>query len=532
MSDFDWNSYDKADDGFNWDEFEAERPKVSSGEAIARGGLQGLTANTSDEVVGGVQGIWEDAKALFNGTDANNGVKPQYDEFGRVTNGQELTGNYKKYRDEERALNKQAEADHPMLYKGSEIGGGVVSGLLAPGASTLSGAIGYGSLQGLGGSDSDDAGQLIKDTAIGGAFGAAGYGAGEALKQVPKAANWVMKKGGRVLADVPEQVTDAYLKNPAAIRGAENLDDVTKRFLDKSDEVRGIASGESGDSFKLLSKMDINAEDATSPIRDALEDFSSKGIIGQDRKRSFGKLKSIAEDVIAEANESGVISLDKAKQAISVIDNERGQLVKLGADPQTIKAFDDARKGIDMILKGRSPEYKSMMASLAEDTQAMRGIQDKFRTPGGAQNLLKRIQRGKDQFSAEALDNFDSQFGTTFKDDLTNSFAKDAFEKTGANGSRRTLLGSLAGSAVGSMVSPGLGTAVGGAIGAGIGSAADKYAGIAYRGLLDGSIKFGPTATRMLTAAAEKGPQVFMALHRMLLEKDPTYRKALEDSQP
>jgi hypothetical protein len=87
---------------------------------------------------------------LFNGTDANNGVKPQYDEFGRVTNGQELTGNYKKYRDEERALNKQAEADHPMLYKGSEIGGGVVSGLLAPGASTLSGAIGYGSLQGLG----------------------------------------------------------------------------------------------------------------------------------------------------------------------------------------------------------------------------------------------------------------------------------------------------------------------------------------------------------------------------------------------
>jgi hypothetical protein len=94
------------------------------------------------------------------------------------------------------------------------------------------------------------------------------------------------------------------------------------------------------------------------------------------------------------------------------------------------------------------------------------------------------------------------------------------------------LLGSLAGSAVGSMVSPGLGTAVGGAIGAGIGSAADKYAGIAYRGLLDGSIKFGPTATRMLTAAAEKGPQVFMALHRMLLEKDPTYRKALEDSQP
>jgi hypothetical protein len=222
-----------------------------------------------------------------------------------------------------------------------------------------------------------------------------------------------------VLADVPEQVTDAYLKNPAAIRGAENLDDVTKRFLDKSDEVRGIASGESGDSFKLLSKMDINAEDATSPIRDALEDFSSKGIIGQDRKRSFGKLKSIAEDVIAEANESGVISLDKAKQAISVIDNERGQLVKLGADPQTIKAFDDARKGIDMILKGRSPEYKSMMASLAEDTQAMRGIQDKFRTPGGAQNLLKRIQRGKDQFSAEALDNFDSQFGTTFKDDLT-----------------------------------------------------------------------------------------------------------------
>ena len=157
------------------------------GEAMLRGGAQGLSGGTSDEAVGMVQGVWDDAKALFSGQNANNGVTPKYDEFGRVINGQELTGNYNKYRDQERKINEVSSQAHPVAYKTTELGGAVASNMLVPGANTLAGSVGMGALQGAGYSDSDNVNQLLKDTALGASAGAAGYGVGKGIENIPRA---------------------------------------------------------------------------------------------------------------------------------------------------------------------------------------------------------------------------------------------------------------------------------------------------------------------------------------------------------
>lgn len=524
---FNWDDYEDADSskGFSWDDYEDAGP--SKTEAVLRGGAQGLSANLADEGYAGIKAMYEDMKALFGGSDANkNGARPRFDEFGRVSNPEELTGNYERYRDEYRAADKEAEKAHPLLYKGSEIGGSV-AGAFIPGAGGIKGAAALGGASGFGMSEADNIKDLAWDTGKGAAIGA---GTAYAIPKGFELAKWAGKKTGNVLFGVGEEATEKYLQNPQAVRSAKPLSEVTDSFLKKVDEVSRDTSLQSGRSFNELERHVHDVATVTDPLVESASRLRVMGEIGKERKGAIKFLEDIADDVNNIADKSGKLSLEKGKQVLGILDSEIERLTNLRAEAQSIRAISEARKNLDGVLKEISPVYKKQMENLAADTKAAVGIGSKFRTEGGAENLMKRISRGKDRFSKEALENFDERFGTEFAGDLENAAVKNQFTRETTNGSRRTLLGSALGGLIGSAVGGPLGGSAGAATGAAAGAAVDKMGGQIWQAVLDGSLKVGPYA-KVLQKAMESGPARVAITHAVLMKNNPDYRAAVEGSQ-
>jgi hypothetical protein len=88
---------------------------------------------------------------------------------------------YRENREEQRLKQQVDDINYPLLTATGKIGGGVLGAARLPGATTFTGSVGYSALQGAGASEEEDLAGITKDAAIGGAFGAAGYGLGAAI---------------------------------------------------------------------------------------------------------------------------------------------------------------------------------------------------------------------------------------------------------------------------------------------------------------------------------------------------------------
>jgi hypothetical protein len=207
-----------------------------------------------------------------------------------------------------------------------------------------------------------------------------------------------------------------------------------------------------------------------------------------------------------------------------------GKARATNAGTQELNALSKIRQSVDGTLKAASPEYKAHMAELAGDTEAAKGIADKFRSDNGAQNLLKRIGKGKDEYSGDALKAYDQRFGQNFSDDLQNSYAKQAFDQPTVNGSRRTGPGAAIGAAAGSAMAGAPGAAAGAALGTGIGAGLDKYGTQIWKAVLDGTLKVGPYA-KYLEKAMQQGPSQVAMVHQLLMKQDPKYKALVEGQQ-
>ena len=71
---------------------------------------------------------------------------------------------------------------------------------------------------------------------------------------------------------------------------------------------------------------------------------------------------------------------------------------------------------------------------------------------------------------------------------------------------------------------------VGGAVGAIGGMTLDKYGGKIWQRVLDGTLKVGPYA-KLLESAAKQGPAAVGTMHLFLMNKNPEYKKQVEDSE-
>lgn len=138
--------------------------EVSEAESFVRGGVQGASFGTADELTGAGEAIF---KAIAG-----------HDKLV------DIISNYKKYRDESRKNYDTAEKANPKTYLGGNVAGGIAS-TFVPGLGALNAAKGaklatlagkgalQGGIMGLGGSESDTVAGDVVNTAIGAGIGAA-----------------------------------------------------------------------------------------------------------------------------------------------------------------------------------------------------------------------------------------------------------------------------------------------------------------------------------------------------------------------
>lgn len=144
------------------------QPAWSEGESALAGASQGLTLGYGDELAGAAK-----AGAQAIGDRSLEG-------FGE---------HYRQNRDDARDQLAEAQTQNPKSYLAGQVGGALPLAAVAPAG--ITGGAAFGALSGLGSSQADltkgQVGQAVKDTAIGGAVGAAIPAALQSAKGAPAA---------------------------------------------------------------------------------------------------------------------------------------------------------------------------------------------------------------------------------------------------------------------------------------------------------------------------------------------------------
>ncbi len=200
-------------------------------ESVLRGVKQGVTMGFGDEIAGALESAFSDKT-------------------------------YKQARDEARASDKAAQEAHPWLYGGGNLAGGAAT-MLIPGlnvakGATLAASAGRaalaGGIAGLGGSDAEDLGGIVKDTAVGaalgGAAGAAGHGIGKWLAAAP---------GRAAEAEMAGLTTGVQNSTKVKVFGPRGANEAgIKAVLNKAPEIKKAINADTG---KALAMVDDKLDD-------------------------------------------------------------------------------------------------------------------------------------------------------------------------------------------------------------------------------------------------------------------------------
>lgn len=586
----DWQDVplEQEDEINDWVDVSDTEPSI--GKTVLHKAAQGISFGLSDEISGvaeaagrvvGVKGIGEDLpskvapiSALFS----NPYESLKFSEDGPTLDWDKIKQGYVEARDRERKQLKQMQDAHPVTSTVAE----VIPSLAIPTSAAaklgtrIAMSAGQGALTGFGMSEADDLEGIAKDTAVGGILSGGFQAAGDklinpALKKggeyFSKAArfagdkldeysNSALKKAGKVLNNVPEDVTERYLARPNQINEAQTLEEIGEYFKDDALE-----------QFQQhLGKLDAQAWQTlkttpTLPKNDILEiadDYIQKILGGKD-----GQLTRMS-GTGADADIINVISkeMDKIKTAYgsalseadlkSLVQSLQKAGWSLEGSPKTSvqgKAIQQLSGIYNDFLKNINKDYAEKMVPVQEATSTLQSLNRQFMNQAAPDQLDKFISTAKrlngrspKTEAVRALDVLDSTTGAGIKDSIKDRLAADAFTNADTNGSRKTLLGAIlgkaAGGAIGGAAGYVLGDEVGASAGAVAGFSADKYAGKLFKAMLDGKISWNTHAgklapklgnyTKILSDAASRGNKSLAATHFILSQQDPEYRARLK----
>ena len=563
MAGFKWDDYEEAPaapapslaaggDHFDWSQFQEAPHEVSRTESALRGAAQGASLGFEDELagVGGAIGT-KLGQASANPLEANN---PELQAKMDAVSDQRGMGDlYRAARNDERAHNAAAEKANPYTYGGAGLVGAVSNPISAVGKG-LQGAAKLGGLMGLGGSDSDltegDVKGAAVDTALGGAGGVGGALLGKAVPKVWGAAKNLGKKALTTLGPSMEAI-DARLAGKAQPNAksypelAEDLGQTVNEDLKGQIKSKSAEAGE-----KLSAEADLPREYVTQTLDDAIK--AQGKLVGPADKQVAAALGALKED-LAQYPEQ--LSQKDIKTLVQKMDDN------INWDDQSQnklnRTLEGIRKQFDNTLKFQNPEYKEAIKPVSDRMKVMDAIKRQFNlknVPGkGLQptdTTATKIQTSLRENKAVTQANLDKLKEFTGRDysDLAKDYqlAKQ-FENTGAQGSRRTVLGGGVGKLVGTGVGAVAGGVLGGPAGAGGGALAghmlgeslgnltgatlDKYGGQVLGKMIDGYVKAGNTAVfgkfkGAIDQAAKRGPEALSVLGAML-SKDPEFRKQI-----
>ncbi len=534
----------------------SREPDISQLESAIRGGVQGLSLGFSDEVTGGVEGLFDYAIENLNGD--GKGIS--------------LAEAYLKARNEARDNNKLAQAANPVTYGASELGTSVATAFL-PGLNVAKGATlaaragraaAGGALAGAGLSEEETAKGLLTDTAIGGALGAGFQGLGEKViaPAASKVGNWIADSGpakafGKIFAGVTPENTERYLQRQAQVNAAPELEDIGRQFVDPTmEKMQTYLSGLDEEAWKVLKTGKTIKKD---DVVNLGEDFISNLLGGKRGKLSRTAGTGADSDKIAaiktQINEIQNAFGDKLSESDlkSIVQNLQKLGWSLEGAPNTSHqgaALRELSGLYNDTLKQLNPTYAQKMLPVAEATANLKSIERQFinrKAPDQIDKFLgvaKKFDRPTvNKEARDSLQLMDSFTGDKIEDQIRDRLTLDAFEKTDTNGSRKTLLGKAIGASIGGAIGYG-GTDNEGAaaVGAMAGFSADKYAGKFFKQMLNGQIAAGPAVQKVapylgkfanpLIEAVKRGNNAVASTHFILSQTNPEYRnlvKKLDD---
>ncbi len=514
-------------------------------ESAGRGLAQGVSFGLRDEAAGALDSPLGALKEIAN-------------KFGGDFSDEDLEA-YRKERDASRDMDKQAQTANPKSYLSGEIGGSLATALV-PGMGALNVAKGAttgarvgraalaGGTVGLGTSEAEDLQGLATDTAIGADVGGALQGIGEkavapALQKAGAAAKPYLEKAGqfisdktdglvdkglqklgKTVADVPESVTDRYLKNPASVNGALAREEVGESLLRDGGALEQLRQKVSQLDSYAWNELDTTPTFSKGQVIQVGQDYVDeilKGVKGQlTRTEGTGASNDMIKAIKGQLGEIFDAYGDKLSESDlkSVVQDLQKLAYSWEGSPKMSVAAEGLRNlsgRFNSVLKNSNQAYAAKMEPVAEATKLLKEVERNFinrQNPDSMDKFLGQLPRfanKSEQASAKvSLEGMDSLLGTSVKEDLTNTLAKEAFDRPATNGSRRTLMGALAGKAAGAALGSAAGYAVGDDYGAGIGAVAgfgaDKYAGRIFKSFLDGKIaidKLTPQVTKALASS-------------------------------
>lgn len=320
MAGFDWDQFEDAKpaqqkNSINWDEFEtvSEQPKIGQGESLARGAAQGATLGFADEISGGAEALWQKA----------NGDPTQ---FGKL---------YESFRDQSRENFKKAEDANPKTYLAGEIGTGIATAFI-PGVAAAKGAklaqvagraAGIGATAGAGYSKADNALDLGKDIAVGGALG------GATAMAAPLLGKFAAKAGERVKGSAERFAARAIGAERGTIKkiGQDKVQQAGRHALDEgiitplasTDDMisrnEGIKTGAMNSRQAAYEKIDkanastFNPLEVSSKLEQKVLDGKNRAHL--DTQDLIKKLDPEIENILSRGD--GNISMQEAQDLVS-----------------------------------------------------------------------------------------------------------------------------------------------------------------------------------------------------------------------
>ncbi|HET9554898.1 MAG TPA: hypothetical protein VFP50_18175 [Anaeromyxobacteraceae bacterium] len=286
-----------------------QHPDVPASESAARGGLQGLSMGWGDELSAGL------ASAMpFLDREATAPT-------ARIP-GDSLLDRYLRARAFYRGRNEAAEAANPGSYVAGIVGGslvpalatsgagagagaGAAAGRVAGGAKALLQAAGQGVVAGAGFSDASTPFGIASDSALGGALGVAGYGAGKALE-----------KGASYVGGALSRAIDAA-RARAGVQAA-------KEVGEQIQSAAGQLGAETQKGSRYVENL-MRLEESMTPEQKALyEGLKAKGVVpGLQQSVAQGTLDALPQQAGSIAAKQA--ALDALREGAEQATAERAQ---------------------------------------------------------------------------------------------------------------------------------------------------------------------------------------------------------------
>lgn len=378
----------------------------------------------------------------------------------------DIIDNYRKARDKNKGYQQKVRQEWPNTFLGTEIAAGLSSPISKIGKG-IKGAMALGGLQGFNTSEADltkgEVGGTLGDVAQGSAIGGAAQAVlGPVLSMMNP--NKMAPSLAKVFLNTPEEVTEAYLKNPDLMKKAPYRFDVTKNLENSIDDLRLMSKGGSDNARYLLKDINLKGQDVAKWL-DPLSEGIEKRVEGiwdnPKQKAAFDMVKGIQEKYksIPEVSGSRVKDTVQSLQRATDWQNKPGSFSPI--DKTVTKK---ASRMINENLKDLSPDYRQEMRAVSKDSDLLARIKEIDTSPQGMTNLFRRMETdkfGAAQIPRQTVEEFDQHMGTNFLEQAKNAYAREMFDKSVTNGSRnvnlyKNMLGEI----------PGVGKALGATVGA------------------------------------------------------------------